>query len=280
MATIQKRGISLLLVLVLMLGMIPSVSAAEIETQPSTEPAETTTPATEETLVAETSPPETTQPEETSPPETTEPETAETVLEEESEPVEESSTEETQAETAPEEELSLSLMSLDDGVATIADTEIVGAPNAFGNVFLLNGGIDIPAFDHVQHKEHLPLYSVYLKNQPGYENNYYVAYCIEPGVVLGESGGHTGSSTTVGGMTDGSGALEWLSREAFKSQHFDSESRNKQVHRYHRMGINRFCGTDFTEMDMRLIYTYLGNRCNHEKTLRFIRSGYDMEVLK
>ena len=216
MATIQKRGISLLLVLVLMLGMVPSVSAAEIDTQPSTEPAETTTPVTEETLATETTPPETTQPEETSPPETMEPEQtapAETVPEEESEPVEESTTEETQAETAPEEELSLSLMSLDDGVATIADTEIVGAPNAFGNVFLLNGGIDIPAFDHVQHKEHLPLYSVYLKNQPGYENNYYVAYCIEPGVVLGESGGHTGSSTTVGGMTDGSGALEWLSRE-------------------------------------------------------------------
>lgn len=227
MATIQKRGISLLLVLVLMLGMIPSVSAAEIDTEASTEPAETTAPVPEETLAAETSPPETTQPEETSPPEntqpvetlppeTTEPEQtapAETVPEEESEPVKESSTEETQAETAPEEELSLSLMSLDDGVATIADTEIVGAPNAFGNVFLLNGGIDIPSFDHVQHKEHLPLYSVYLKNQPGYENNYYVAYCIEPGVVLGESGGHTGSSTTVGGMTDGTGALEWLSRE-------------------------------------------------------------------
>lgn len=213
MATIQKRGISLLLVLVLILGMVPSVSAAEIETQPSTEPAETTTPVTEETLAAETSPPETTQPEETSPPETTEPETTETVPEEESEPVEESSTEETQAETAPEEELSLALMSLDDGVATIADTEIVGAPNAFGNVFLLNGGIDIPSFDHVQHKEHLPLYSVYLKDQPGYENNYYVAYCIEPGVVLGESGGHSGSSTTIGGMTDGTGALERLSRE-------------------------------------------------------------------
>ena len=54
MATIQKRGISLLLVLVLILGMIPSVSAAEIETQPSTEPAETTTPVAEETLPAET----------------------------------------------------------------------------------------------------------------------------------------------------------------------------------------------------------------------------------
>ncbi len=214
MASMQKRGISLLLVLVLVLGMIPSVSAAEITTEPSTEPAETTTPVTEETQAAETVPTETTQQEETSPPETTQPETSpmETTPAE-TEPVEESPTEETQEETAPEEELSLSLMSLDDGVATIADTEIVGAPNAFGNVFLLNGGIDIPAFDHVQHKEHLPLYSVYLKDQPGYENNYYVAYCIEPGVELGESGGHSGSSTTVGGMTDGAGALEKLSRE-------------------------------------------------------------------
>lgn len=70
MATIQKRGISLLLVLVLMLGMIPSVSAAEIDTQPSTEPAETTTPVTGETLAAETSPPETTQPVEAIPTET------------------------------------------------------------------------------------------------------------------------------------------------------------------------------------------------------------------
>ena len=232
MATIQKRGISLLLVLVLMLGMVPSVSAAEIDTEASTEPAETTAPVPEETLAAEISPPETTQPEETSPsettqpeetlpPETTEPEQtapAETVPEEtepteETQPAEESPTEEAQEETVPDEELTLALMSLDDGIASIAETEIVGAPNAFGNIFLLNGGIDIPSYDHIQHKEHLPLYSVYLKNQPGYENNYYVAYCIEPGVVLGESGGHSGSSTTIGGMTDGSGALERLSRE-------------------------------------------------------------------
>ena len=232
MATIQKRGISLLLVLVLMLGMIPSVSAAEIDTEASTEPAETTAPVPEETLAAETSPPETTQPEETSPPETTQPEETlppettepeqtapaetvpgETEPTEETQPAEESPTEEAQEETVPDEELTLALMSLDDGIASIAETEIVGAPNAFGNIFLLNGGIDIPSYDHIQHKEHLPLYSVYLKNQPGYENNYYVAYCIEPGVVLGESGGHSGSSTTIGGMTDGSGALERLSRE-------------------------------------------------------------------
>ena len=221
MATIQKRGISLLLVLILVLGMIPSVSAAEIDTEASTEPAETTAPVPEETLAAETSPPETTQPEPISPPETTQPEQTvptklvqeETEPEEETEPVEESPSEEPEEDSAPDEELSLALMSLDDGIASIAETEIVGAPNAFGNIFLLNGGIDIPSYDHIQHKEHLPLYSVYLKNQPGYENNYYVAYCIEPGVVLGESGGHSGSSTTIGGMTDGSGALERLSRE-------------------------------------------------------------------
>ena len=221
MATMQKRGISLLLVLILVLGMVPSVSAAEIDTQPSTEPAETTAPVTEETLAAETSPPETTQPEPISPPETTQPEQTvptelvqeETEPEEETEPVEESPSEEPKEDSAPDEELSLALMSLDDGIASIAETEIVGAPNAFGYLFLLNGGIDIPSFDHMQHKEHLPLYSVYLKNQPGYENNYYVDYCIEPGVMLGESGGHSGSSTTVGGMTDGTGALERLSRE-------------------------------------------------------------------
>lgn len=74
--------------------------------------------------------------------------------------------------------------------------------------------------------------------------------------------------------------LEWLSREAYKSQHFNVEWRNEQVHKYHRDGINRFCGTAFAPDDMKLIYSELGNRANHQKTLLFIRSGYDMEVLK
>lgn len=73
--------------------------------------------------------------------------------------------------------------------------------------------------------------------------------------------------------------LEWLSREAHKSQHFNSERRNRQVRQYHIEGINAFCGTFFTEDDMEEIYTYLGNCCNHGKTLAFIRSGYDMTIL-
>lgn len=74
--------------------------------------------------------------------------------------------------------------------------------------------------------------------------------------------------------------LEWLSRESYKSQHFDSERRNRQVHKYHLNGINAFCGTAFTEDDIEEIYTRLGNRVNHQLTLDFIRSGYDLAVLK
>lgn len=74
--------------------------------------------------------------------------------------------------------------------------------------------------------------------------------------------------------------LEWISREAFKSQHFNAEWRNAQVHKYHLDGINQFCGTSFTTEDMGLIYTYLGNGANHQKTLDFIHAGYDLGVLK
>lgn len=73
--------------------------------------------------------------------------------------------------------------------------------------------------------------------------------------------------------------LEWLSREAYKSQHFNSEHRNRKVHKYHLEGINAFCGTSFTEDDIDKIYTRLGNRVNHQFTLAFIRSGYDLAVL-
>lgn len=73
--------------------------------------------------------------------------------------------------------------------------------------------------------------------------------------------------------------LEWLSREACKSEHFRVKWRNDQVHEYHLNGINTFCGTGFSKDEMRQIYTYLGNCCNHQKTLRFIVSGYDLDVL-
>jgi hypothetical protein len=74
--------------------------------------------------------------------------------------------------------------------------------------------------------------------------------------------------------------LEWLSRGAHKTCPFHSNIKNERFHNFMLNGINDFLGTDFTEDDMEIIYTYLGNRCNHERTVKFVNSGYDMEVLK
>ncbi len=97
-----------------------------------------------------------------------------------------------------------------DGITTVADAEIVGKPSTFATLFLLET-IYIPSFDHVQSKKHLPLYSVYLKNQPGYENNYYVAYCIEPGVVQSTEVNYDGNSSTLGELSEDATIYTYLS---------------------------------------------------------------------
>lgn len=74
--------------------------------------------------------------------------------------------------------------------------------------------------------------------------------------------------------------LEWLSRAAYKSQPYNTEAANKRLHRFMLDGINKYLGTDFTHEDMELIYTYLGNACNHQRTVRFVESGYDMDILR
>lgn len=72
--------------------------------------------------------------------------------------------------------------------------------------------------------------------------------------------------------------LERLSRAAYKSQPFGPR-KNKVFHAFMLEGINRFLGTSFTTDDMEQIYIYLGNAVDHDKTVRFIESGYDMAVL-
>ena len=74
--------------------------------------------------------------------------------------------------------------------------------------------------------------------------------------------------------------LEWLSRGAYKTCPFNSNIKNERFHNFMLNGINDFLGTNFTEIDIEEIYTYLGNRCNHPKKVKFIESGYDMAVLK
>lgn len=66
--------------------------------------------------------------------------------------------------------------------------------------------------------------------------------------------------------------LEWLSREAAKGG-------SRATQKYHLDGINEVLNTDFDTNDMEAIYTYLGNAVNHRKTIRFIKSGYDLGIL-
>lgn len=74
--------------------------------------------------------------------------------------------------------------------------------------------------------------------------------------------------------------LEWLSRGAYKTEPFRSRQKNQDFHKFMLDGINKFLVTNFTVDDMENIYTYLGNCCNHQKTISFINSGYDMNILK
>jgi hypothetical protein len=73
--------------------------------------------------------------------------------------------------------------------------------------------------------------------------------------------------------------LEWLSRAADKGVPYSKEWRNKRFRKFMLDGINKFLHTDFDENDIDCIYTYLGNSCNHNKTIEFVRSGYDLNLL-
>lgn len=66
--------------------------------------------------------------------------------------------------------------------------------------------------------------------------------------------------------------LAWLSRPSCKGV---SNYWQKRI----RAMVNEYLQTDFTFEEMQEIYTYLGNDCNRPKTIRFIESGYDLNVL-
>ena len=74
--------------------------------------------------------------------------------------------------------------------------------------------------------------------------------------------------------------LEWFSRATFKTAPYVYYISNVRFHSFMLDGVNAFLGTAFTFDDMELIYTYLGNAINHDLTIKFVCSGYDMEVLR
>ena len=72
--------------------------------------------------------------------------------------------------------------------------------------------------------------------------------------------------------------LEWLSRAAFKTAPYRNNKTNESFHAMMLEGINNFLGTSFTEKDMEIIYTHLGNAVDHDATERFVLlAHYNMD---
>lgn len=66
----------------------------------------------------------------------------------------------------------------------------------------------------------------------------------------------------------------------YKSEPYTTSKRNIEWQQKHMVAFNKVLGTNFTEDDFEYIYTYLGNGCNKPIAIKFIESGYDLNVLK
>lgn len=65
--------------------------------------------------------------------------------------------------------------------------------------------------------------------------------------------------------------LSWLSRPSYKGVSSYWQKRIRAI-------VNEFLDTEFTPEEMMEIYTYLGNDCNRQKTIKFIESNYDFRT--
>lgn len=73
--------------------------------------------------------------------------------------------------------------------------------------------------------------------------------------------------------------LEWCSRPIAKGEPYARKDSNEKWRRTLLDGYNKYLGTEFTQEDMYWIYDKLGNAVDHELTIKFIESGYDLELL-
>ena len=73
---------------------------------------------------------------------------------------------------------------------------------------------------------------------------------------------------------------EWFSRDCCCALRY---SQNKRLERYweeNTEAFNYICGTSFTVEQMEYIYTYLGNGIRHKVAEEFVKSGFDLAVIK
>ena len=74
--------------------------------------------------------------------------------------------------------------------------------------------------------------------------------------------------------------LEWVSRPIAKGMPYSTQKRNNEWRNSLLCGYNNYLGTNFTQADMYWIYDKLGNAVNHELTLEFIHSNYDLSLVR
>jgi hypothetical protein len=74
--------------------------------------------------------------------------------------------------------------------------------------------------------------------------------------------------------------LEWCSRSACKDMPYHQQWRNDKYNLDNKNRVNQLLGTNFNEEQMLIIYCKIGNKVNHELTIKFINSNYDMNILK
>ena len=74
--------------------------------------------------------------------------------------------------------------------------------------------------------------------------------------------------------------LEWCSRSCFKSMPYRYTKKNREYQDDVLRKVNECLDMEFTREQMELIYTKLGNCINHELTMKFVSSGYDMKLLE
>ena len=74
--------------------------------------------------------------------------------------------------------------------------------------------------------------------------------------------------------------LEWCSRSCFKAMPYRYTKKNREYQDDVLRKVNECLDMEFTREQMELIYTKLGNCINHELTMKFVSSGYDMKLLE
>lgn len=74
--------------------------------------------------------------------------------------------------------------------------------------------------------------------------------------------------------------LEWFSRDCYKAKISNKSYVNNNYHNYVLQMVNQYLHTNFTQEDMELIYTKIGNGIRRKLCVEFINSGYNLEILK